>query len=59
MFSKSRRSLKAARNHLAEAEFDFAASRAYYAAFYAMEAALLTKGENAGYGRCRTSLQAP
>jgi len=44
MLSKSRRSLKAAQNHLAEADFDFAASRAYYAAFYAMEAALLTKG---------------
>lgn len=36
MLSKSRRSLKAAQNHLAEADFDFAASRAYYAAFYAM-----------------------
>lgn len=44
MLSKSRRSLKAAQNHLAEADFDFAASRAYYAAFYAMEAALLAKG---------------
>jgi uncharacterized protein (UPF0332 family) len=44
MLSKSRRSLKAAQRHLAEADFDFAASRAYYAAFYAMEAALLAKG---------------
>lgn len=44
MLSKSRRSLKAAQAHLTEADFDFAASRAYYAAFYAMEAALLTKG---------------
>jgi uncharacterized protein (UPF0332 family) len=44
MMSKARRSLKAAQNHLAQADFDFAASRAYYAAFYAMEAALLTKG---------------
>jgi uncharacterized protein (UPF0332 family) len=44
MLSKARRSLKAAQAHLTEADFDFAASRAYYAAFYAMEAALLTKG---------------
>lgn len=44
MLSKARRSLKAARRHLADADFDFAASRAYYAAFYGMEAALLTHG---------------
>lgn len=44
MLNKARRSLKAARGHLAEGDFDFAASRAYYAAFYAMEAALLSKG---------------
>ncbi len=44
MLSKSRRSLKAAQSHLAEADYDFAASRAYYAAFYAMEAALLNRG---------------
>ena len=44
MLSKARRSLKAARRHLSDADFDFAASRAYYAAFYAMEAALLTQG---------------
>ncbi len=44
MLSKSRRSLKAAQSHLDEADFDFAASRAYYAAFYAMEAAILTQG---------------
>ena len=44
MLSKARRSLKAAQRHLADADFDFASSRAYYAAFYAMEAALLTQG---------------
>ncbi len=44
MLSKSRRSLKAARVHLEESDFDFAASRAYYGAFYAMEAALLCEG---------------
>jgi uncharacterized protein (UPF0332 family) len=43
MLSKAQRSLKAARRHQAEGDFDFAASRAYYAAFYAMEAALLTQ----------------
>ena len=36
--------MAAARNHLVQTDFDFAASRAYYAAFYAMEAALLTQG---------------
>ncbi len=44
MLSKSRRSLKAAQSHLDEADFDFAASRAYFAAFYAMEAAILAQG---------------
>jgi uncharacterized protein (UPF0332 family) len=44
MLSKARRSLKAAQRHLTESDHDFAASRAYYAAFYAMEAALLTQG---------------
>lgn len=44
MMNKAHRSLNAARRHLAESDFDFAASRAYYAAFYAMEAALLTRG---------------
>jgi len=43
MINKALRSLKASRCHLADADFDFAASRAYYAVFYAMEAALLTK----------------
>ena len=44
MMSKARRALKAAQRHLEDSDSDFAASRAYYAAFYAMEAALLTKG---------------
>ena len=44
MSRKARRSLKAARLHLDEGDYDFAASRAYYAAFYSMEAALLMKG---------------
>jgi uncharacterized protein (UPF0332 family) len=43
MMHKARRALKAAQRHLEDLDFDFAASRAYYAAFYAMEAALLTK----------------
>lgn len=44
MLSKAQRSLKAAQRHLDEGDYDFAASRAYYGAFYAMEAALLFKG---------------
>lgn len=44
MMNKAHRALKAAQRHLADADFDFAASRCYYAAFYAIEAALLTKG---------------
>jgi uncharacterized protein (UPF0332 family) len=44
MMHKAHRALRAARRHLDDLDFDFAASRAYYAAFYAMEAALLTKG---------------
>lgn len=43
MMRKARRALKAAQRHLDDDDSDFAASRAYYAAFYAMEAALLTK----------------
>jgi uncharacterized protein (UPF0332 family) len=44
MLNKAKRSLKAAQRHLEEGDYDFSASRAYYAAFYAMEAALLAKG---------------
>lgn len=41
MLAKADRSLRSARLLAADGSFDFAASRAYYAAFYAMEAALL------------------
>ena len=43
MLQKATRSLNAAQRHIEEGDYDFASSRAYYAAFYAMEAALLTK----------------
>ena len=36
-------SLNASQRNLKEGDYDFASSRAYYVAFYAMEAALLTK----------------
>lgn len=41
MLAKAERSLRSARLLAADGSFDFAASRAYYAAYYAMEAALL------------------
>ena len=40
---KARRSIKAAYRNIDEGDYDFASSRAFYAAFYAMETALLTK----------------
>ena len=43
MVLKSQRSLKAARQHLQDKDFDFTASRAYYVVFYLMEAVLLVK----------------
>lgn len=43
MIHKSARSITAAQSNLEEGNFDFASSRAYYAAFYAIQAALLTK----------------
>jgi uncharacterized protein (UPF0332 family) len=43
MLRKARRSLAAAEQHIQQGDYDFASSRAYYAAFYAMEAALLTR----------------
>ena len=43
MVLKSQRSLKAARQHLQDKDFDFTVSRAYYAVFYLMEAVLLVK----------------
>jgi len=44
MLQKALRSIAAAKRHIEEGDYDFASSRAYYAAFYAMEAILLTKG---------------
>ena len=41
MILKAERSVRSARLLASDGSFDFAASRAYYAAFYAMEAALL------------------
>jgi uncharacterized protein (UPF0332 family) len=43
MIRKAFRSLKAAQRHIEEGDYDFASSRAYYAAFYAMQAILLTE----------------
>ena len=42
MVKKARRSIAAANRHLQDGDHDFASSRAYYAAFYSMEAILLT-----------------
>ncbi len=43
MIRKAFRSLKAAQRHIEESDYDSASSRAYYAAFYTIEAVLLTK----------------
>ena len=43
MIRKAFRSLRAAQRHIGEGDYDFASSRAYYAAFYAMQAILLTE----------------
>ena len=43
MIRKAFRSLKAAQRHIEVGDYDFASSRAYYAAFYAMQAILLTR----------------
>ncbi len=43
MIKKAQRSMAAAERHVKEGDYDFASSRAYYAAFYSMEAILLTK----------------
>jgi len=40
---KAKRSIKAAKRLIGDEDYDFASSRLYYAAFYAMEAVLLTK----------------
>ena len=44
MINKSTRALGAAKEHLAHRDHDFASSKAYYAVFHLMQAALLTKG---------------
>lgn len=43
MIQKAFRSVKAAYRNIEEGDYDFASSRAYYAAFYVMQAVLLTK----------------
>ena len=44
MIAKGERTLKAAQDHLADGDLDFACSKAYYAVFHLMQAVLLTKG---------------
>lgn len=44
MIRKSHRCLEAARSHYEAKDFDFACSKAYYAVFHMMQAALLTHG---------------
>lgn len=43
MIQKANRSLDVARQNMDGGNYDFASSRAYYAAFYAIQAVLLTK----------------
>ena len=43
MVDKAERALKAAQQHLEAKDYDFASSKAYYAIFHMMQAALLTK----------------
>ena len=45
MIEKGHRALQAAQDHLANGDFDFASSKAYYAVFHLMQAVLLTKGK--------------
>lgn len=45
LFEKAKRSLNAAESLFKEGNFDFSASRSYYAMFYAVEAILLEKGK--------------
>lgn len=44
LVAKAHRSLKAAQRTFQEGDYDFSASRAYYAMFYMAEGALLAKG---------------
>ncbi|MDP3723001.1 MAG: HEPN domain-containing protein [Candidatus Omnitrophota bacterium] len=43
MVGKAERALRAAERHLEEHDYDFASSKAYYAVFHVLQAALLTK----------------
>lgn len=43
MMQKAKPSVAAAERDIEDGDYDFASSRAYYAAFYAMEAVLLTR----------------
>jgi uncharacterized protein (UPF0332 family) len=43
MIQKALRSIRVAQRHIEEGNYDFASSRAYYTAFYAIQAILLTK----------------
>lgn len=45
MIVKAERSLGAAKDHLTKGDADFASSKAYYAVFHLMQAALLTQGK--------------
>lgn len=44
MMRKANRALAAGQLHIKTGDYDFASSKAYYAAFYSMEAALLKQG---------------
>jgi len=43
MVGKAERTLRAAKRHLEEHDYDFASSKAYYAVFHVLQAVLLTK----------------
>lgn len=45
MIEKGQRTLRAAQDHLDKRDYDFASSKAYYAVFHLMQAALLIKGK--------------
>ena len=45
MIEKSQRTLRVSEQHLADGDFDFASSKAYYAVFHLMQAALLMKAK--------------
>jgi uncharacterized protein (UPF0332 family) len=44
LWTKARRSLRAAQRNFQEGDYDFSASRAYYAMFYMAEGVLLAQG---------------